>query len=141
MERLTILFCENNKPTSVLIKLFTLSNWSHCAILDGDFVIDSTLSTGVRRVPFRKWKKNYKSYEAVEVPCVDRKKAIEFARRQVGKKYDPLGILSLVLKRRGEHPEKWFCSELVATAMGVQHRAWRLSPQFLWNLYKITEAW
>ena len=132
-ETLTVLFASNNKPASLAIKLFTLSKWSHCAILDGDFVIDATLATGVRRIPFKKWKAHYKSYEAKELPCDSRKEAILKARRQVGKKYDWLGIFSFVFHKDYEDKKKWFCSELVAYAMNIfeMNKLFLISPQFL----------
>jgi len=136
-----VVFASNNKPFSIAIKLFTLSGWCHCGIMDGNHVIDATLATGVRKTPFQEWRKQYDYFVIVDMPVKDGHDAIEFARKQLGKKYDPLGIISLVFRRNIENREKWFCSELVAASLGITQRTWRISPQFLWNLYKIFKGY
>ncbi len=136
-----VVFASNNKPFSLIIKLFTLSGWSHIGIMDGNSVIDSTLATGVRKTPFQEWRKHYDYFVIVDMPVKEGWDAIEFARQQVGKKYDPFGIISLVFRRNIENRDKWFCSELVAACLGITERTWRISPQFLWNLYKIAKGY
>lgn len=139
MQTTKVVFARNYKPFSLLIMLFTLSQWSHCGIVDGDYIIDSTLASGVRRIRFDDWAGMYNKYEIVEM--ISREDAITFARAQVGKRYDPLGIISLVLRRNIENRDKWFCSELVASVLGIKNRTWRLSPQFIWNLHKVLKGW
>jgi uncharacterized protein YycO len=141
MQTFKVIFADNNKPASLLIKLFTLSWWSHCAILDGDFVIDATLASGVRRIPYREWEEHYTYHEAVNFPCANKDKAIEFARAQVGKSYDWLGILSFIFRKNYEDTSKWFCSELVAEASGIfkTNLIYTLSPQWLRKFYKVVK--
>lgn len=141
MQTAKIVFAASNKPFAILIKLFTLSHWSHCGIIDGSFVIDTTLSTGVRRIPFGEWKQHYDHYVIVEMPIEDKSMRLHWARSQVGKKYDPLGILSLALRKNFSDRDSYFCSELVAIYLGITERTWRLSPQWLWSLYKTTKSY
>lgn len=140
MKTAKVVFATNNGIASVFIKLFTLSSWSHCGIIDGSYVIDSTMCSGVRRIQFGEWKTHYDHYVIVEMP-INREDAIEWARLQVGKKYDPLGILSLLARKNISDANKWFCSELVASYLGIQERTWRLSPQWLWSLFKISKGY
>lgn len=141
MQTAKVIFATNYKPFSLLIMLFSLSRWSHCAILDGQYVIDATLSTGVRRIKFSEWVSHYSSYEIVEMPVTNKVQRLEWARSRVGKKYDPLGILSLILRKNHEERDKWFCSEFVAEYLGIVYKVWRLSPQFLRQLSKVIQGW
>jgi hypothetical protein len=141
MQTAKIIFGSNNKPFSVIIKIFTLSNWCHCGIIDGDYVIDSTLATGVRRITLEEWKTHYSKYEIVEMPIKNLNTSLKWARAEVGKKYDMLGILSLAVRKNYEERDKWFCSELVAEYLGIQYKVWRLSPQFLKQLSNVLKGW
>lgn len=141
MQTAKIVFATANKPISFLIKLFTLSHWSHCGIIDGSFVIDSEIGVGVRRIPFGEWKQHYDHYVIVEMPIEDKSMRLHWARSQVGKKYDLLGVLSLVIRKNASDKDKLFCSELVAIYLGITERTWRLSPQWLWSFYKTTKSY
>lgn len=141
MQTAKVIFGSNNLPFSILIKLFTLSSWCHCAIIDSDYVIDATLSSGVRRITLAEWKTHYNKYEVVEFPISNSETSLVWARDQVGKKYDMLGILSLALHKKYEDIDKWFCSELVAQYIGIKYKVWRLSPQFLKQLSNVLKGW
>lgn len=141
MQSLPVIFARSNKPLCWLIRLGTLSSWSHCGVVDGDHVIDATLSSGVRRITLNEWKTYYFRYEIVEFPVKNKEDSLVFARNQIGKKYDPLGIISFLLHKKIEHKDKYFCSELVAATIGIKYKPWRLSPQFLKMLHKCIEGW
>lgn len=141
MQSLPVIFARSNKPFCWLIRLGTLSSWSHCGVIDGEYVIDTTLASGVRRIPLSEWKTHYNKYEVYPFPVKNLKESITFARDQVGKKYDPLGILSFLLHKNLEHKDKYFCSELVAAIIGIRYKPWRLSPQFLKMVHKCIEGW
>lgn len=142
IDNVTVVFTSNNKPASLLIKLFTLSHWSHVAILDDEgYIYDSTLLTGVRRIHFDEWKKHYRDFDFTSFAVKDRKKVYEFLDSQVGNGYDIFGILSFILHKNYEDKGKWFCSELVAHALGIKYKPWRLSPQFLSQFYKTLKGY
>jgi hypothetical protein len=42
---------------------------------------------------------------------------VEFMCSQLGKKYDWSGVIGLPFRRRWQSEDKWFCSELIATAI------------------------
>jgi uncharacterized protein YycO len=141
-DNVTVVFASNNQPASIIIKLFTLSHWSHVAILDDEgYIYDATLLSGVRRIHFDEWKTHYKELDFTIFPVKDRTKVFEWLQTQVGKKYDALGILSFILRKNYEDKDKWFCSELVAHALGIKYKPWRLSPQFLSQFYKTLKGY
>ncbi len=57
MHKLPIALVSDWWPASIVIRLFTLSRWSHVAIVDGDYIIETTLLTGCVRVPRDEWEK------------------------------------------------------------------------------------
>jgi hypothetical protein len=59
-----------------------------------------------------------------------------FLRRQVGKRYDWVGILSFVTRRNAENQDRWFCSELIFSAAlhARKNLLARIQP------YKVTPA-
>lgn len=141
-DNVTVVFATNNKPASLIIKLFTLSNWSHVAILDDEgYIFDSTSLSGVRRIHFDEWKAHYKDLDFTIFPVKNRRDVFEWLHSQVGKKYDVLGIFSFILRKNYEDKNKYFCSELVAKAVGIQYKPWRLSPQFLSQFYKTLKGY
>ena len=141
-DNVTVVFASNNQPASLLIKLFTLSHWSHVAILDDEgYIYDSTLISGVRRIHFDEWREHYKELDFTIFPVKDRSKVFEWLSTQVGEKYDTLGIFSFILRKNYEDKDKWFCSELVAHALGITYKPWRLSPQFLSQFYKTLKGY
>ena len=141
-DNITVVFASNNQPASIIIKLFTLSHWSHVAILDDEgYIYDSTLLSGVRRIHFDEWKTHYTNLDFTIFPVKNRQKVFEWLSTQVGKRYDALGIFSFILRKNYEDKNKWFCSEIVAHALGVKYKPWRLSPQFLSQFYKTLKGY
>lgn len=111
------LFSRSNAIGSYLIRLKTWSDWSHCAILTLDnTVIESTWPEGVREISFEEWQKHKTAWTVKERIVPDEKKAMEFLRGQIGKKYDTLGVIGIALSRDWREPDEWYCSELNETA-------------------------
>lgn len=62
-----------------------------------------------------------------DAPC-------EFIRNHFGARYDYAGLmLSQVLAFGRHNPDKWFCSEICAAALGLPNPQ-RVSPQFLFDV-------
>jgi uncharacterized protein YycO len=123
-----ILAISNYSLGALIIKIFTFSKWNHVAICFNDeFVIDSTLSTGVHLTPFLVYKNKYKHFEEIIVNVPDEDAAKDFALRQLGKKYDWTALFGIVFQqRKWEKPNKWFCSELVEAVLAAGgKRRWR----------------
>lgn len=135
-----IAFARRAALGSWLIRLFTFSRWSHCAIIQGDAVIDATFWHGVRRSPLSEFLKHYE----VEVIDVHLGAFGEYAdlwlEEQIGKKYDWTALVALPFRSNWHDPDRWFCSELVAAALRAGGRDLfrddlaRVVPQHLWML-------
>jgi hypothetical protein len=141
MQQIEVLFARSNKPFCWLIRLGTLSQWSHVALVDGDYVIDTTLATGVRYINREEWNTHYVKQTSMFFPVDNVQDSIDFAKSQIGKKYDPLGIISLLLRKKIEDKGKWFCSEFIASVLGIKYKPWRLSPQFIWMTANVIKGW
>lgn len=112
-----LLIASGTSFSSLLIKLFTFSKWSHTAVMfDADTVIDVTYRTGVRCISYTEFKSEYPDVYEVDVALPHEDKALEFALDQLGKRYDYTAILGILFRnRKWESDENWFCSELSET--------------------------
>lgn len=103
---------------SALIRWQTWSDYSHAAIVlpDGSIIEAwQGLGAGVRR----KWIEDWEGIDVFDVDWLSEKtsKDVEsFARTQIGKRYDYLGVLRFLNRRQIVSNGKWFCSELVFAA-------------------------
>jgi hypothetical protein len=141
MEQVKVVFGSNWKPASLFIKLFTWSRWCHCGIVDGEYIIDTTLATGCRRILITEWVKHYSKYEVMDFPTESKEGCIEKARSFVGTAYDRLGIFSYVFYRDFSDKTKFFCSELIAECMGIKYKPWSISPAWMFKLGKSLKGW
>ena len=72
-------------------------------------------------------------WDFVEVPWADQAEAVCFIKPLIGARYDLAGILgSQILGLRRQHRGRWFCSELVAAALGLSQPE-ALSPGGLFD--------
>lgn len=64
---------------------------------------------------------------------IDPAEPVRFILDRAGARYDLRGIfLSHLLAFGGHDPDKWFCSEIIAAALGLEHPQ-RISPNLLWE--------
>jgi len=135
-----LLFCTNDLPAAVAIRVFTWSDWSHVAIIDGDFLVEAVWPK-VRVSKLEEAKNKYKSWVIAEVKTRNDAEIIKAVRSQVGKPYDIGAIFGFVARRNWEKTDKWFCSELVAWAFSQANEPLfrpgtfsRVTPQHLWMI-------
>lgn len=57
----------------------------------------------------------------------DKVNATKFVNRNLGKKYDFMGLFGFVWGASRDNPRRYFCSELVMGALGYKE-PWRFSP-------------
>lgn len=145
MVKINYLFSKNNKCGSKLIAwgsaLFKCHTTnlkeipSHVAILINDtFVIESTLTTGVRIIPYNNWLKLNK--ELYNIPGKNKGEDVKSLLFEVwGKKYDYLGIMyfcyqmikHLLFKTKLPNQNAWerenyfFCTEFAARLEGYNY--------------------
>lgn len=134
-----LMFCTSNLPGAVLIRAVTWSKWSHVAVvLEDGSAIEATWPR-VRRVDVEEIKAKHSKWCVVDVPLLDEQAAIDFAMAQLGKPYDWTALFGILFHRKWDDKEKWFCSELVTSAIEAgglnlfrKEFISRISPQFLW---------
>lgn len=78
---------------------------------------------------------NPSHWEIVDCPIGDPLEALRFFNKHFGAKYDWLGILGFVGRRGKQRKHKWFCSEAVASAIGLRN-SWRYCPNTLYDIVK-----
>lgn len=143
MSTIKVLYCRNRHISTPILRTLMWSPWSHQALIMGDelgqHVIDATFMYGVARRSLTNILADAteSSIREIEVPRPDR--AYAFARRQLGKKYDTLGVLGIGLHRKWQDDDRWFCSELVEAALAAggcsrfeTRYVNRVTPQHSW---------
>lgn len=136
-ETVRVVFTRRRHPGSLLLRAFLWSGWSHCAIVDGDKIIEAAASGGVRVRPLAELVAESSRHQFVDIPARDPASVIAAARAQIGKGYDWLGVAGIGFRRRWQDADRWFCSELIAWAFEAagsplfrgQH--WRITPRDL----------
>ena len=116
------------------VRWWTNGPYSHCEVVlwrlsDGRAVCGSSanLDGGVRREildldPAR--------WDIVEVPWARQSAALDWFCNHDGDGYDTLGLFGFVGPRGDGDQHKWFCSETVAAALGLDE-SWRYDPNTL----------
>lgn len=103
------------------ISRFKMSASSHCFIFDHEKndVIEAVMSEGVRKTTFYTATDSRKLVRVLTFNVPDASKGLEFARSQVGKKYDIKGALGIGISptRKWQEEDKWFCYELAAATL------------------------
>jgi len=135
--KIGICFSQTGAITSKLIRWFTRSEWSHVDLVMRDGSLIGALP--FKGVVQRKHSEAQGTHKTlyVDVPVETAEKAYQFARDQLGKKYDWTAVSAFGFRRDWQVEKKWFCSELVFCAIkkaGVNllnEKRWRVSPRDL----------
>lgn len=138
MNTVKVIFSRRAQLGSLLLRTFMWSAWSHCALVDGDQVIEAAMFHGVRARPLADFQADASKWEIIEIPCADPAAVIAAARSRIGEAYDWLGVLSLLLHIEMQQDVTDFCSKLVAWAFQqggtplFRVEAWRITPRDLY---------
>jgi uncharacterized protein YycO len=120
-----LIFGANRRPGSLLIRLFTFSQWSHVGIIYPGCRVLEAHWPRVRATTVEDFKENYPQWAVAELPCRDEQAALDWAMTQVGKLYDLGGLIAIPFQRRDwQSPGRWFCSELPPAAAAVGGSPW-----------------
>lgn len=129
-----VVFSRNHSPGSLLLRTFLWSPWSHCALVDGDMVIEAAAFHGVRERPLSEFFADASKREVIEIKA-NASAVLAAARSQIGKPYDWTGAAGIGMRRNWQDDDAWFCSELVAWAFEAGGRSlfrsqpWRITPR------------
>jgi len=133
-----LIFARSHRPGSYLIRLFTWSRWSHVGVIDGETVIDTTFKTGVAVTPLAQFLAEHSVTEQFDVAVPDEVAANVWLQMQIGKGYDWTAVIGFVFRRPWGKSNRWFCSELVESALiaGGRRRfredLQRITPRHSW---------
>jgi uncharacterized protein YycO len=76
----------------------------------------------------------------ISVKLPNEEAAVDFAYKQVGKKYDYTAILGMLMRRDWKEDDDWFCSELVEAILAAGGRQrfrdaiHRITPHQSWSV-------
>lgn len=110
-----------NRLASALIRGFDGGAASHVGIVVTDgMVIDSTFAHGgVREWPEHVWRRmdGRRVVADITIDLPNERAAAEFARAQIGKRYDWTALAGMALWGDWATPDRWYCTELMAATM------------------------
>lgn len=133
---LTLHFHRTNSPIGKAIRLQTGGSVNHVSIQQGNIVTEAQMFKGVTGGHNEKTIVESFIFEKGDAQTVR-----DFAKAQMGKGYDWLGILSFIWNFFPERMGKWYCSELGMVALmkylGVKDYNQKQSPQTLLELCRI----
>ena len=110
-------FVANNSIYNRTVRWFEGGDYGHCAIVDGDRVIEPVWHDGVR-VRSLQGLLNDSTYSVLyDIQLPNEQAALDFARAQVGKPYDKWGIVGFAFGRDWQDDSDWYCSELLGTTL------------------------
>ena len=126
---------------SFLIRVFSNGRFNHTSILLGDTVYEAHIRTGVTKTRLSKWD-NSTVVETIEVKLTktEERRVRTWLNKQVGKKYDIIGIISFLFILLPPRKGYWYCSELgvvsLAKAKGIKGEIenQKISPQMFHNI-------
>lgn len=124
-----------------LIRLWTLSKYSHSEIIIDNYRATSLPNIGVVRI--NKSLYSDEVWDTLEFDITEEQavRAKEFIKSQLGKEYDWKAIfLTFIFPFKSQNPDKWFCSEFVAKVINVMQlpfikfpKVSKVSPSTLFN--------
>lgn len=133
-----ILFCRSSSLGSRIVRAFTWSRWSHCALVHEAMVVEA-IWPKVRTSPVAALMLAYPDWALVDLPCRFPDLAWAAALSQMGKPYDWRALVGVLFHRDWAASGAWFCSELVAWAFAQggspifrPEALNRVTPQDLW---------
>ena len=132
-----VIFCRTNSIAGFFIRLFTMSKYNHVALEFNGRVIDSNTGVGVSECNLPEFNKRYSKTTMIKVKGVNETIAWRFIMDQVGKSYDYTAIIAFPFRSNWQDEDKYFCSELVASALNHGGKSLRLpanrvTPHNLW---------
>lgn len=114
---------------SRVVRLIDRGPYSHCELVfsDGISASASWIDGGVR---FKRIDYKPEHWDFIDLTHLDEERARDWFREQEGAGYDLLGNVRFVLPIVPASASGWFCSEAMATSLGMSE-AWRLGPNGL----------
>ena len=124
-----------------LIRLLSLGRFNHVSIRLGNYVYEAHINTGVRRTLYTKW--NNETVVQIKEVLLEQdeyQRVYSWLNKQVGKKYDLLGIFSFLFFFLPPRKGYWYCSELAICSLAKaknktdQIQNQKVSPQLFFDI-------
>ncbi len=135
-----------DKLISKIIRFVSGGFYNHVSIQIDWVIWEAHIDCGVRRVNIEEWDDTtVHSSRSLYVPPKRQKLLSDWLDKQVGKKYDLLGVLSFVWIFLKGKKGRWYCSELAMVALmkalGIFKDEYspRKTPQDLYEVVNIVE--
>ena len=135
---LTFRFIAERKFGSAFIRWATWAPYSHVEMVLPEGYLGARLRGGVRVRSLNYTRPSKELLVHVNVTPDQEKKALAFARAQLGQKYDWLALVAFMLHSVKRNPKRWFCSELVTATLEIagvipfnRERISRITPRDL----------
>jgi hypothetical protein len=121
-----------------LVRWWDQGPYSHCEMVfsDGMSASSSFMDKGVR---FKQIVYNPDNWDFVDVPDAYEVAARQWFSARIGEGYDLLGNARFAFGFLESPEDKWFCSEAIAAALGVEE-PWRVSPNGLTSFMRLLAA-
>jgi uncharacterized protein YycO len=124
MELADIILVRGTGPISKTIRYVTHSPYSHAAIYVGGGVVEADwYGVQFSNIDYKYKDKAFDVFRLRKSYYTERKKIVDYAMSQMGKKYDYLGLYGILrsyIKHKDDNPydskDHYWCSELVADA-------------------------
>ena len=136
MDTVKVIFSRRRNLGSLVIRTVLWDPWSHCGIIDGDRVVEAVMFKGVTdERTVEEFQAAASEWDIIDIPASDAGAVIAAARSRIGKGYDWLGVLALLLRIQIGRDNKDFCSELLAWSWAAAGEplfrvdAWRITPR------------
>jgi hypothetical protein len=126
----------------------TLLDWVICFFTDSPYshvelVIDSCTGYSISSSPrdngvrYKTIEYNHDQWDFIEVSLpVTKNEIYAWFSGHIGKKYDTLGAIGVVLPFFRNNKRKWFCTEILGAFLYIP-KPWKLSPHDLYELLSI----
>lgn len=113
------------------VRLWQRGPYSHCEVIfsNGVAASSSFIDKGVR---FKDIIFNPEHWDFIEIPSVLEDSILFWFIKHQGKPYDLRGNFGFVFRRISDDKNKWFCSEAIAAALGIED-SWRYCPNTLYS--------
>jgi uncharacterized protein YycO len=124
-----------------LIRLFSFGRFNHVSIRLGNYVYEATTTRGVIRTLYTKWDGRTMVFsKKIELTTEEYQRAFIWLNKQLGKKYDFIGILSFIFFFLPPHKGYFYCSEYAICALAkakdrtesIQNQ--KVSPQLFFDI-------
>ena len=116
-----------------LVRWWTRGPYSHCEAVFSEqdasgawLCASSSKMDGGVRIKFIDLS-NTANWDVLDVPSADEQQAKAWFAAHIGCKYDVRGLFGSVIRRAEDDRNKYFCSEAVASSIGIDD-AWRFDP-------------